>query len=371
MTSIKTLTALAAGAFALSAFGGVARAQTPYSSQASVPSTCRNAQSQNGYVSAECQTTGGYRWSSIRQVDCRSALTNRNGVLTCSGATATVGELYPETSGGYQTTTPQGPDGVIGALLGAVFGDAFGLQTGQPQDEWSRGRRPLAEGRATLTARIDAGVSDGSISRSEATRLRTDYDGLVQLETRYAADGRVTTQEAADLRERYRLLAQRLEMPGQGQGGSYGWQPLSSRRADFDARVDRALNDRDITRAEATRLRADFQALVQVETSYQRNGLDAREEADLVARYQTLTNRLGDDDSGYGGDRWAEIETRIVAGERSGAINRNEAARLRTELGDLTRLDAAYRADGLNTDERQYLDRRFGELDTRVRAGRR
>jgi len=369
MTSIKTLSALAAGAFALSAFGGAAQAQTPYSTQASVPSTCRNAQSQNGYISAECQTSGGYRWSSIRQVDCRSALTNRNGVLTCSGATATVGELYPETSGGYQTT-PQGPDGVIGALLGAVFGDAFGSQTGQAQaDEWSRGRRPLADGRANLTARLDASVRDGSINRDEARRLSSDYDGLVQLEARYAADGRVTTQEAADLRERYRLLAQRLD--DQGQGGGYGWQSLSSRRADFDARVDRALNDRDITRAQATRLRSDFQALVQVETGYQRNGLDAREEADLTARYQTLIDRLGGDDGGYGGDRWAEVEARIVAGERSGAINRNEAGRLRTELGDLTRLDAAYRADGLNTDERQYLDRRFGELDTRVRAGRR
>ncbi len=65
------------------------------------------------------------------------------------------------------------------------------------------------------------------------------------------------------------------------------------------------------------------------------------------------------------------IEAAIAAGERSGAIVRAEAERLRTELGDLTRLDAAYAENGLNADENAYLSRRFGELDLRVRSTRR
>ena len=94
MIAIKTLSALAAGAFALSA-AGAASAQTPYSSYqnqtsgyGSIGSSCRNIQqAAGGYISAECATQGGYRWSSIRQSDCRSELSQRDGVLVCTGAT--------------------------------------------------------------------------------------------------------------------------------------------------------------------------------------------------------------------------------------------------------------------------------------------
>ena len=142
-------------------------------------------------------------------------------------------------------------------------------------------------------------------------------------------------------------------------------------------RIDAALRARALNRTEAARLRADYQALIQIEAGYMRNGIDGREQADLQLRYDDLERRLGDDDGydgGYGDDRnvgrWAAIEARISAGERSGALDRVEAARLRTELGDLTRLDAAWVRDGLNADERNYLTRRFGELNARVRASR-
>ena len=130
MTAIHTLSAVAAGALALSA-AGAAQAQTPYTSYqsgpAGVPSSCRNVeQLPNGYVSAECRTEGGFRWSSIRSVDCRSAITNRDGVLSCSGASATVGPLYPEdpydAGQGYGSPAQNQPGDVFGALLGALFG---------------------------------------------------------------------------------------------------------------------------------------------------------------------------------------------------------------------------------------------------------
>lgn len=376
MTTINTLTALAAGALALSA-AGAAQAQTPYTSYgrpSGVPPSCRNVESlANGYVSAECQADGGWRWSTIRQTDCRGAIANRNGVLSCSGATATTGPLYADSQ--TQAGVSAGPGGVIGSLLGALFG----IQPGNDQaldDIWSRGRRPLNERRADLDVRIDAGVRDGSLTRFEADRLRDDYDDLVRLEARYAADGRLTTQERADLRDRYRALSQRVGDERRDDQGHDRWAPLSGRRLEFDARVDAALRDRTLNRTEAERLRADFQALLQAEADYMRNGLDAREQADLQLRYDDLNRRLGDDDGygGYGDDRnvgrWAAIEARISAGERSGVLDRVEAARLRTELGDLTRLDAAYVRDGLSADERDYLTRRFGELDARVRASR-
>lgn len=346
MSAIKTFSVLAAGAFALTA-GGAAQAQTPYtayqSSQAGVPSSCRNVeQLANGYVSAECQTDGGFRWSSIRSVDCRGAITNRNGVLSCSGATASVGPLYPDN--GYssgQTSVQDQPGGVFGALLGALFGVQTADQGSQVlDDDWSRGRRPLYQRRADVDARIEAGVRDGSISRTEAGRLRADFDALVQLETRYAADGRMTTTERQDLRTRYRALSQRVGEERGDDDMSYGWRPLIDQRSAFEARVDAGIRSRALTRTEGTRLRADFDALVRLESDYMRDGLSAREQQDLTARLADLDRRVGAvvDDGGYGYDpRATEIEARIVAGERSGQFSRTEAARLRDELRDLSR----------------------------------
>lgn len=343
-----TLSALAAGALLLSA-AGAAQAQTPYTAYNSqardLPNSCRNVQQlSNGYVSAECQADGGWRWSSLRPVDCRSSISNRDGVLTCTGARATVGALYPDNGGGYggQSTMPaQQPGGVLGALLGAVFGNTFGNDQ-QIEQDYSQGRRPLYERRADLDARIDAGVRDGSLSRAESTRLRAEYNALVQLETRYAADGRLTAEERSDLRDRYRALSHRVgdERTDGGYDDGYGWRSLLDQRAAFNARVDVALNDRRISRTEANRLRADFDALVRVETGYNRDGLSDREREDLTARLADLDRRIGDVawDGGYGQDgRSVALEARITAGERNGSISRAEAARLRDELRDLTR----------------------------------
>lgn len=353
MTTVShSLSALAAGALLLSAAGAV-QAQTPYSGYSQtrdVPASCRNVQQlQNGYVSAECQTSGGWRWSALRPVDCRSSISNRDGVLTCTGARATVGDLYPDNSGySGQPQTQAAPGGVIGALLGAVFGDTFG-DNRRVEDDYSQGRRPLYERRADLDARIDAGVRDGSLSRTEATRLRVDYNGLVELESRYAADGRLTTQERDDLRNRYRALSQRVGEDrrdgdgydsGYGDDDGYGWRPLADQRTAFDARLNMGLRDRRLSRTEAIRLRSDFDALVRLEADYRRDGLSIREQQDLTARLADIDRRVGDVvyDGGYAVDpRGAELEARITAGERSGQISRTEAARLREELRDLTR----------------------------------
>ena len=231
-----------------------------------------------------------------------------------------------------------------GRVLEAILGTLFGQGQTTLDSEWSRGRRPLYNQRTQFEARVEAGSRDGSLNRRQAERLRADYADLVALETRYAADGRFSTAERTELNNRYRDLTRRLEeLADDDNGGGYGgWEPLYGQTAAFDARVAAALRARDITRTESTRLRADFQALVQLEAQYQRDGLSDRERQDLEARYADLNRRVGDDyvpgNGGYGNDpRAAQIDARITAGERSGAISRAEAARLRTELADLSR----------------------------------
>ncbi len=68
--------------------------------------------------------------------------------------------------------------------------------------------------------------------------------------------------------------------------------------------------------------------------------------------------------------RQARLEQRINQGIRSGALNRNEAVRLRAQFRDLTVLEHRYRRSGggLSLQERRDLDRRFDALSARIKV---
>ena len=253
---------------------------------------------------------------------------------------------YSQTPYGQQPYGQQTQSDPIGAILGALFGDRLGVST-TLDSEWSRGRRPLNTQRPQFESRLDADVRSGAISSSAARSLSAEYGDLVALEARYTADGRVTNQERADLTERYRAFSTRYQAGGQGgyDDGYDSWRPLAESRASFDARVNASLRNRILTRAQANRLSTDFDALVRLEASYERNGIDSRERQDLESRWADLNRRVGDGyDDGYTpGDDYradphaAQMEARIAAGLRSGEISRTEAASLRLELRDLSR----------------------------------
>lgn len=266
-------------------------------------------------------------------------------------------------------------------LLGSVFGTNPQASEQTLESDWNQGRRPFAQRRDALEARIDTAVRDGSIGRREADQMREEYEDIVDLEAEYSADGSVSQQQRQDLRARYRALAQRVGGQGGGQGsdprypqtGSRDdrpWQPLSTRNSAFEQRVATGLRNRNLTNAEALRLRTDWRALAQVEASYQRGGIDSREEADLWARYNAISSRLGAD---YDRDttRWRQLETRLAAAEQNGRMTRNQAVQVRAQLGDLARLDAVYAVGGYNTDQRAYLARRYADLDQMLGYDRR
>lgn len=265
---------------------------------------------------------------------------------------------------------------ILDQVLGAVFGTSQQASEQALETDWNAGRRPFAQRRAALEARIDSAVRNGSLSQNEAGEMRREYDEIVRLEAQYSADGSVSQQQRSDLRSRYRALSQRVGGQGGAQAGNQDddrWQPLSTRSAAFEQRITAGLRNRSLTQTEATRLRADWRGLAQIEASYQRvGGIDAREEADLWARYNALDNALegrvgGNVQTGFGTDgntgRWTEISARLSAAEQSGRVNRSEAVQVRAQLSDLARLDAAYSAGGYTNDERSYLTQRYREID--------
>lgn len=71
--------------------------------------------------------------------------------------------------------------------------------------------------------------------------------------------------------------------------------------------------------------------------------------------------------------RQQQLDRRIDQGVRSGALNRGEAARLRTEFRGLVRLEAQYRRSGgvFTMRERTDLNRRFDILSAKIRFDKR
>ncbi|MCT8001886.1 hypothetical protein NZL82_08320 [Sphingomonas sanguinis] len=67
--------------------------------------------------------------------------------------------------------------------------------------------------------------------------------------------------------------------------------------------------------------------------------------------------------------RQGQLQTRIDQGIRSGALDRREAVRLRSQLRDLSQLEYRYRRSGggLSASERNDLDRRYAVLSRQVR----
>jgi len=70
--------------------------------------------------------------------------------------------------------------------------------------------------------------------------------------------------------------------------------------------------------------------------------------------------------------RQRAIETRIDQGIRSGALDRREAFRLRSQFRELAQLEARYRrSNGLSNWERRDLNSRFDRLAAQVRHEKR
>ena len=287
--------------------------------------------------------------------------------FTALAAGAVVLSLAPMAQA--QSSYNQQPTGqeVFGQILQNLFG---GQTMGSLDSEWSRGRRALGSQQSTFNTRLDAQVRSGALSSWSADRIRTDYDALVQLEARYASDGRFTTQERTDLTSRYNALTSALEDGGYGDDLG-GYQSAADGRADFEARVTAAVNARTLTRTDATRLRSDYAAIVTAEAQFQRDGLSARERQDIEARLDAIDARIPGGNYGNGGGWQQTPRDRLTAIERAlYNLPRGQQDAIRVPFEDLTRLEAAYSRTRPSSDDAAYLERRIGELEVQARIRR-
>lgn len=273
----------------------------------------------------------------------------------------------PYGSSSYNQQQPSSQE-VFGQILQNLFG---GQTTGSVDGEWSRGRRALGAQQTTFNTRLDAQVRSGALQQYSADRIRTDYDALVRLEAQYGQDGRFSTQERAELTSRYNALTSALEDGGYGDDLG-GYQSAADGRQDFEARVSAAVAARNLTRTDATRLRADYAAIVTAEAQFQRDGLSNRERLDIEARLDAIDARVPGGNYGSGGG-WQQQSPRdrLTAIDRAlYSLPRADQDRLRPQFDDLTRLEAAYSRNRPSSDDTAYLERRLGELEVQARVRR-
>lgn len=292
--------------------------------------------------------------------------------LVVGASMLSAGSAFAQSSSGSTRQPTGAQENRVGQILGALFGDRLGAST-SIESQWTAGRKPLATQRTQFNTRIDADVRTGSLTAANGARMKADYDQLVALETRYGADGRFTTQERAELGDRYGDLTQAVTEGEYADVGSAAVTlSVTEGRAEFDRRVNAGVSSRRLTRVQGTRLKSDYAALIQTEVTYGRDGISDRERDDLDARLDALDARVGDTAVG-GGPAVIDNRTRLANVERALSTSGLSAAlqaQARVEIGDLTRLDAAYAQASPTSDDRSYLERRIGNLETRARVQR-
>lgn len=229
----------------------------------SFEASCRNIQVQGPNVTAECRNIHSrYPVSTINFTACRGDLSNQNGVLSCAGASASVPPGQDDGSGGRKKDNGQF-GATAGAVLGALTGGANNPSPPPPPQPPPPAYRP------------DGDYRDHGDPRDQRYGDR-GYD------------------------------------PYGPQGWGYGhrpgeWVPIRERDAWLERRIDRAVEDGDMSRREAGDLRRDIARLEGLENRYAHQGMAPWMRSDLDRRFSALSDRVRtpppprrEDDHGYG-----------------------------------------------------------------------
>jgi hypothetical protein len=280
MTSLKTLTALTAGTLALataSVAPTIARAQTPYYPtpyNQPQPSTGQQVFGQILQQLLGGQTTGTVdaEWSRGRRplYSQQSAFNTRLDAQIRSGAIPSYSgdrirsdyddlvrlEAGYARDGRFTTQERQDLTTRYNALTLAVDEGGYGNDVG--------GYRSVADGRRDFEARVDTAVGARRLTRTEATRLRSDYAALVRVEADYQRDG-LSARERQDIETRLDALDARVGDTGYGNNHGDGYSPSPRDRL---TAIERALYS--LPRGQQDTLRVQFDDLTRLEAAYSR-----------------------------------------------------------------------------------------------------
>ena len=142
-----------------------------------------------------------------------------------------------------------------------------------------------------------ASLAVPAMAQTYGTQHRDDRGGRYEQDRggRYEQDRRGRYEQ--DRGDRYEHDRRgRYEQDGGGRYDNHrdarNWQAISQRKYQLDRRIDQGERNRQLSRGQASRLRAELNALVRLEHSYMRGGLSHRERAELDRRYDWLSMQV-------------------------------------------------------------------------------
>lgn len=141
----------------------------------------------------------------------------------------------------------------------------------------------VANGRAEFETRVNTAVAQRRISRTQGTRLKSDYGAVVRVESGYLRDGTISVAERADLDARLDALDVRLGDTG------YAAAPLTPRTR-LDA-IGRAIPSSGLSSAARAQLQVEYEDLARLESAYARLNPTSDEQAYLDRRLGELETR--------------------------------------------------------------------------------
>jgi hypothetical protein len=87
-----------------------------------------------------------------------------------------------------------------------------------PRPPW----QSINQRQANLEQRIDQGVRNGSLTRSEALRLRGEFRSISRLEASYRRSNGLSMRERADLDARFDRLSRQIQVERHDRDDRYG-----------------------------------------------------------------------------------------------------------------------------------------------------
>lgn len=235
-----------ASATAATLLSGMSFSAPAFAQAGSFQGSCRNTNSSNGMLTAECADgQGRYHFSSIPFTQCRGDIGNNNGMLVCNGATASGGQIVGGNNGGGNNDRGRGRDNsagaavaglAVGALLGGALAGNGGVvapppppppaygdtRYGDPRYDWryqeggyGYGRRQgewiaIRDRADWLNRQIDRLQRDGRIDYRDARDYRRQLNQIQDRERFYMRDGRLGPRERNDLDRQFNDLTEEV-----------------------------------------------------------------------------------------------------------------------------------------------------------------
>lgn len=141
----------------------------------------------------------------------------------------------------------------------------------------------VVDGQAEFNRRVDAAVAARRLSRTQATRLKSDYAALVRTESNYLNDGVLSVQEQDDLDQRLDALDVRVGDVAYGPAQQTPQQRLDA--------IANALRTLPATAQAQAQLRVEHGDLTRLAAAYARLTTTAEERAYLESRLVDLETR--------------------------------------------------------------------------------